>query len=121
VLFRNHAGEAGYLAIIAVDATARVSTYYPPGPTAAHVVAGRDIALSTAVELDATLGRETIIAVRCPRAEPVARLVTSVDAAVALARAQGRPPTELGALALPPGCVEGRQGITKVATLPATP
>lgn len=110
--FRYNGGQAGYLAIVSVDANGQVSSYYPPGPTAAPVEAGRDVPLRTAVELDGTLGQEVIVGVRCQTALPLETIVGAARKAVDAARARGAAPTELGALGLP--CVETRHQIAKL-------
>jgi hypothetical protein len=109
--FRYNGGQPGYLAVVAVDSTGKVSVYYPPGAAAARVEAGRDVALASAVELDATLGPEVIVAVRCESALPVADVVKATRDAAEAARARGVAPTELGPLGLP--CVETRHRIAK--------
>jgi hypothetical protein len=106
-------GPPGYLAVIAVDTTGRVSAYYPPGATAAPVESGREVALTSAVELDATLGREVIVAVRCDSAVPVTDVMHAAADAAARARARGGAFTDLGSLGLP--CVETRHSIDKAA------
>jgi hypothetical protein len=107
----KYSGTAGYLSVVAVDATGKVSVFYPPGPTAARVAAGRDVALDTAVELDGTLGQEVIVGVRCEDAVAVAEVVRATRSAAEAARARGVAPTQLGALGLP--CVETRHQIAK--------
>jgi hypothetical protein len=111
--FRYSGGQAGYLAIISVDATGEVSLYYPPGAAAVPVAAGRDVALETAVELDGTLGREMIVGLRCASALPVETIRAAARKAASEARARGAAPTELGGLGLP--CVETRHQIEKRA------
>lgn len=111
--FRYNGGQAGYLAIVAVDARGSVSSYYPPGPTAAPVEAGREVPLQTAVELDGTLGQEVIVGLRCTSALPMESILGATRKAVDAARARGAAPTELGALGLP--CVETRHQIAKLA------
>jgi hypothetical protein len=111
--FRYNGAQAGYLAVVAVDSTGRVSVYYPPGAAAAAVPAGREIPLASAVELDGTLGREVIIGVRCEAPVPVARVADAARQGVEAARARGVAPTDLGPLGLP--CVETRHQITKLA------
>jgi hypothetical protein len=109
--FRYNGGQGGFLAEVAVDSAGKVSVYYPPGPTAAPVPAGHEVALSTAVELDDALGRETVVAVRCDRPLAVADVVRAAQQAVDVARNAGNAPTDLGALGLP--CAETRHAIAK--------
>jgi anti-sigma factor RsiW len=103
--FRYNGAKAGYLAVVAVDARGKVSIYYPPGPRAAQVPAGREVPLSSAVELDGTLGRETVVGVRCQT--PV-----GVDEILAATRKAARG-GELGPLGLP--CEETRYQFDKSA------
>jgi hypothetical protein len=103
VQFRYQGNEAGYLMILSADQAGRVSVYYPPGDAAAPVAAGRDVPLATAIELDDTLGDETVVALRCATAVSVAQ------AQEALAKAAA--PTSLRL-----GCAEHRVRLTKVAT-----
>jgi hypothetical protein len=109
--FRYNGGQGGYLAVVAVDATGKVSVYYPPGAAAARVEAGRDVALESAVELDGTLGSEVIVAVRCDEALPVSAVAQAAARAAEAAKARGVAPTDLGPLGLP--CVETRHRIAK--------
>lgn len=111
VQFRYSGGQAGHLAIVAVDARGEVSVYYPPGALAAPVAAGTDLALDSAVELDGTLGREVILGVRCERAIPVSEVVGAARKAAEAARARGVAATDLGPLGLP--CAETRHPIDK--------
>jgi hypothetical protein len=104
-------GPRGYLAVVSVDQVGRVSAYYPPGSAAAPVEAGREQALTSAVELDATLGKEVIVGVRCDAALPVKDVMRAAADAAARARDRGGAPTDLGPLGLP--CVESRHSIDK--------
>ena len=67
-----------FLAIISVDGAGKVSAYYPDGPTAAAIPAGRDHVLPRSVLLDDTLGHERVIGVFCDRAMVVAELAAAV-------------------------------------------
>lgn len=78
IQFRVGADVRGYLAILAVDAAGAVSVYYPPGADAEPIGPGRDLPLATAVELDDTLGGETVIALLCRRPMAVAALAAAV-------------------------------------------
>jgi hypothetical protein len=109
--FRYNGGKAGHLAIVSVDATGEVSVYYPPGPMTAPVEAGNDIPLTSAVELDETLGREVIIGVRCEKPTAVAEIAGALRKAVDTARLRGVSVTEPGPLGLP--CAETRHLIVK--------
>jgi hypothetical protein len=114
--FRYNGRRGGYLAIVAVDGGGRVSVYYPSGGTAAPVAAGHDVALSSAVELDGSLGHEVILGVRCDTPVSVQAIEAAARKAADSARARGAAPTELGALDLP--CVDTRYRIEKQARPP---
>jgi hypothetical protein len=109
--FRYNGARDGYLAVVSIDTTGGVSVFYPPGERAAPVAAGHDVALSSAVELDGSLGRELVLAVRCDQPVAVADVVQAARRAAEAARARGAAPTELGPLGLP--CDETRQTIAK--------
>jgi hypothetical protein len=96
-----------------VDESGTVSVYYPAGSNAAAVSAGREVELPSAVELDGTLGRETVVAVRCDRPVAVADVVRAAENAAKDARARGASPADLGPLGLP--CDESRHPIGKTA------
>lgn len=107
----------GYLAVIGVDEARQVSVYYPQGERTAALPAVRDHALDSAIELDGTLGHETIIAVHCASALPVADVTRAARRALD-ALPQGVAATERGkalervpVLDLP--CVEARYELTK--------
>jgi hypothetical protein len=70
--------EPAFLAIISVDGAGKVSAYYPAGPTAAAIPAGRDQVLPRSVLLDDTLGLERVVAVFCQRPTLVAELAAAV-------------------------------------------
>jgi hypothetical protein len=109
--FHYNGTQGGYLVVIAVDAAGRVSAYYPPGSFAAAVEPGHEVPLNSAVELDATMGREVIVAVRCDTAVRVTDVMHAAADAAARARAAGGSPTDLGPLGLP--CQETRNTIDK--------
>jgi hypothetical protein len=111
--FRYNGERGGYLALVSVDADGAVSAYYPPGPTAAPVEPGRDVALQSAIELDGSLGREVILAVRCDQPLAVAKVMQAARQAADAARTRGGAPTDLGPLGL--SCDETRQVISKTA------
>jgi hypothetical protein len=113
VQFHYNGGRPGHLAIVAVDEANKISVYYPPGPIAAAVESGKDVPLQSAVELDATLGHEVVIGVRCDGPLPVELVVNATRKAVAGARQRGAAATELGPLGLP--CAETRYQIAKQA------
>jgi hypothetical protein len=88
-----------FLAIISVDGAGKVSAYYPEGPAAAAIPAGRDQVLPRSVLLDDTLGLERVVGVFCDRPILVAEL------AAAVARD-----------AIPSGCVADAQTLDKRRT-----
>jgi hypothetical protein len=109
--FRYNGPRGGYLAVVAIDESGAISVYYPGGPTAAAVEAGREVDLQSAVELDDKLGSEVVLAVRCDRPLAVSDVVRATHDALRAARARGLGPTELGPLGLP--CDETRHRMTK--------
>jgi hypothetical protein len=111
VQFLYSGTQSGYLAVVAVDATGAVSVYYPPAMSTAEVTAGRNVPLSSAVELDDTLGREVIVGVRCEQPILVDAVVGAARKAAQSARARGAAVTDLGPLGLP--CAETRYQIDK--------
>ncbi|HSR99396.1 MAG TPA: hypothetical protein VLM79_20230 [Kofleriaceae bacterium] len=70
--------QPAFLAIISVDGAGKVSAYYPEGPTAAAIPAGRDRVLPRSVLLDDTLGLERVVGVFCDRPIAVAELAAAV-------------------------------------------
>jgi len=75
------APRARYLAILSLDSARQASVFYPAGDLAERIEPGVDVALPSAVELDAALGEERVYALFCDspvelgalRAELVAR------------------------------------------------
>lgn len=59
--------EPAYVAVLSVDPAGRASIYFPAGPMAAPVAAGRDVALPLATRLDATVGEERVVGLFCDR------------------------------------------------------
>jgi hypothetical protein len=105
--FRYNGTKPGHLAVVAVDAAGQVSLYFPGGATTAPVAAGRDVPMSSAVELDDSLGPELIIGVRCES------VMATEEILAAVRKAAGPRPdlANLPALHLP--CAEVRQSIDK--------
>jgi hypothetical protein len=83
--------EPAYVAVASRDGAGRITIYVP----FEYVAAGRDIQLSVATVLDATLGRERLVAVFCPEPIAAALLHDAVDRD-------------------PPGCTVDRLAIEKV-------
>lgn len=78
VNFTVSADAPAFVAIISVDGAGKVSVYYPDGPTAAAIRAGRDQVLPRSVLLDDTLGLERVAAAFCDRPLAVAELAAAV-------------------------------------------
>ncbi len=91
-----------YVLVAGADATGTLSVYHPQDERPSQVAAGQRVPLSSAVELDATLGEEVILAVFCDA--PVA----PAELARALAASPSAPP-------LPPGCVHQHWSLHKEA------
>ncbi len=100
--------EAGYLTVLGIDERKQVSVYFPAGPQAAAVPAGAADLLPTAIELDESLGREVVVAVRCPTPIAVADVQAAARRAVDTWDV-GKLPT------LPLPCAQVRYLIAKVA------
>jgi hypothetical protein len=66
--FELSASGPSHVAILSHDGAGAVSVYYPTGKRSARFDALRDHALESSVELDDTLGEETVYALFC--AEP---------------------------------------------------
>jgi hypothetical protein len=118
--------EAGHLAVIGVDEARHVSVYYPRGERAGVLPAARELALDSAIELDGTLGREWIIAVRCATTLPIAAVTAAarkaLDGLTLEGADRGSALGTLPRLDLP--CVEARYEILKApagSTSHATP
>jgi len=90
-----------YVAVLSRDGAGRPSVYFPSGPRAERVAAGRDVQLPRATVLDDTLGREQLYAVFC-------------EAPVAVAALQGALAAGTLERALPEGCVVDVVAIEKV-------
>ncbi len=111
IQFQVTSNTPGHLAILAIDEAAQISVYYPPGPVAVPIGAGSNQPLSTAVVLDDTLGKETVIALRCEHAKKMADLIEFTRRAVASSQKAGQLASTVGALGT--GCVEYRLTLTK--------
>jgi hypothetical protein len=113
----------GHLAVLALDTTGRVQLYAGaagagvPGPPTPVVRPGQPELLPGAVELDETLGREVIVALRCDEALPADHLVAALQRAVDQSKVASDPAAALGRSGLP--CAEARYVITKTANTPA--
>jgi len=111
IQFQVTSNAPGHLAILAIDEAAQISVYYPPGPIAVPIGVGSNQQLASAVVLDGTLGKETVIALRCQNAETTANLIEFARRAVASSQKAGKPASSVGALGT--GCLEYRLTLTK--------
>lgn len=100
--FRYTADAPGYLALVSVDGAGAVSIYHPARAEPFRVNAGHDRLLDNAIELDDTLGEETVYAILCS---------VPVDPAELAARVE----RDRGATNLPPTCHVGLFTFTKEA------
>jgi anti-sigma factor RsiW len=91
VRFTVSAREPVYVTVLGLDASGRLSVYYPEGEQLSKLEPGRDQLLPTAIEWDATAGAEQLYGVFC----------RSVMALSPVREAIQRSPD---APALPPGC-----------------
>ncbi len=105
IRFAYSTPRAQHLAILSLDATAHASVYYPDADQAAPIEPGTNVLLPSAIELDATLGQELIVAVFCEQPIAVAPLREALQAR--------RTP-----LRVPPGCTTHQLQLTKQAAIP---
>jgi len=98
--FVYSATEPCYLAVLSVDGARKASVYFPQGPAAVRVDAGRDVPLPTSTVLDGTLGHEALYGVFCS---------TAIDLEPVRAALEARP----DAPAFPDGCTVDRLTIDK--------
>ena len=70
VRFAVSAPAATYVAVLSLDPRGRASVYFPLGPSAEMVDAGRDVPLPVATRLDDSAGEERVVGLFCP--SPVA-------------------------------------------------
>jgi hypothetical protein len=82
--FTASTDHPAFLTIISIDGARRASVYYPDGPVAAPLHAGRDQMLPLSVRLDDVLGLERVVGVFCDRAIPVDQLEAAVAHGTAL-------------------------------------
>jgi len=71
IRFVYSTAEPVYLAIISRDPRGEFSVYYPSGALAARLAPGQEVALDSAVRLDASQGPETLWALFCKQATAV--------------------------------------------------
>ena len=98
--FEVSTSAPAHVAVLSVDGAGVISVYHPFGPVTQAVDAGVGV-LDTAVELDDTLGDESVIAVFCTSAVEVAVLRVAFEHDPADPR-------------LPPGCHTDRLQLRKV-------
>ncbi len=72
--------SAGYLALVSVDGARVVSVYFPSGPKAELVRAGREVALPRSWILDQTLGDELVWGLFCDKAIELESVRTALEA-----------------------------------------
>jgi len=91
IRFRVRAPEAGYLTVLGLDASRRVTRYVPAAPAseAALRVEAGERALDGSVVLDEVLGEEKLFALLCPTADEAARSIAAARAALAAAASPG--------------------------------
>jgi hypothetical protein len=97
VRFKLGGSDHGYLAVLGLDASEKLSVFFPAGANA-QARPGAEEVLPGAIELDGTLGREVITALRCEQPIPLATLVREARTAPAH---------------FEPGCAVARYEITK--------
>lgn len=78
--FRYSAPEAGWLAVLNVDAARQVSVFFPTHDRMTEVPAAVQALLPEATELDATLGEERLIGVFCAQEQPLTKLIDALRA-----------------------------------------
>ncbi len=100
IRFGLQSDEPGYALVLGVDRRGEISVYHHDGSKAAPLGSGRGDITPGAIELDETLGRETLIALRCRER------ITAEAAIAAVKKAGGEP-----ALGLP--CAVARYAIDK--------
>ncbi|HEX6245688.1 MAG TPA: DUF4384 domain-containing protein, partial [Polyangiales bacterium] len=100
--FTYSAQRARYLAILSVDSARHTNVYFPAAPDAAQVEPGTERPLPSAIELDAVLGSEQVLAIFCDRPFSLAPLLSR------LGRAES-------SLNLPADCVTDRVTLQKEA------
>jgi hypothetical protein len=89
IRFTYSSDRPAYLAILARDAAGTVSVYFPNGDAARYVSEGYDRPLDSSVELDATLGPESVFALFCDDGFAMTEPRTALTAAHTLSAGQG--------------------------------
>jgi hypothetical protein len=78
-----------HVAILSRDGAGAVSVYYPTGKSSTRFDALRDYALESSVELDDTLGKETVYALLCAEPFELAPLLRELEHGTELSRRAG--------------------------------
>jgi hypothetical protein len=78
--FRLSTSQPGFAAIISIDGAGAITTYYPEGRELAPIARGSRQLLDNGIELDATLGKERLLALVCRRQRPVDEVREAVRA-----------------------------------------
>lgn len=78
-----------HVAILSRDGAGAVSVYYPSGKSSSHFDALRDHALDSSVELDDTLGSETVHALFCAEPFELAPILRELEHGATLAARAG--------------------------------
>ncbi|HET6336224.1 MAG TPA: zf-HC2 domain-containing protein [Polyangiales bacterium] len=89
IRFTYTSDRPAYLVILARDAAGTVSVYFPSGDAAGYVSEGYDRPLDSSVELDATLGAESVFALFCERGFGLAGPRSALTATHTLVAEQG--------------------------------
>lgn len=100
--FSVSARETVYVALLGLDATGRVSVYYPEGERLAKLERGRERSLPVALELDTSPGDERVMGVFCREDVSVARVRQALEHSA-------------DAPELPSGCTQERWTLQKEA------
>src|SRR5262249_4827650 len=100
----------GFVGVIGIDSAQIVTPYVPQGGHLVRISKAKDVLLEGSTVLDATLGPEKIIAVRCSASSSVAAIVRAGERALAAA---GGDPAAVTTLGL--DCAEPAFLIRKVA------
>jgi hypothetical protein len=72
--------EPAYVAVLSVDPAGRASIYFPEGPRAAPVVAGTDVPLPIATQLDGSVGEEHVLGLFCDHPVELAPVRAGLEA-----------------------------------------
>jgi hypothetical protein len=99
--FRLSTPRAGFITIVSIDGAGMVSSYFPDAPELAPIAKGQAQLLDGAVELDATLGPERLLALVCAERLHTRDVRDAVAAELTRVAGDAR---RLDLARLPPGC-----------------